>query len=156
TDEGLLPNYAFPEEGVTLQSVILRRRSMDRRREGDSPFEKTPYVFQRPAQAALSELAPESRFYAVSHAMEIDQVDLQLLKAEAWRFCDRGQYTERVDLADRHSACPRCGSPQWADSGQKHTVLKLRQVYSTVDDRTSRIADDSEQREPKFFNRQML
>ncbi|HET8700709.1 MAG TPA: Zn-binding domain-containing protein, partial [Nitrococcus sp.] len=156
TDEGLLPNYAFPEEGVTLQSVILRRRSTQRRREGDSPFEKTPYVFQRPAQAALSELAPESRFYAVSHAMEIDQVDLQLLKTEAWRFCDRCQYTERVDLADRHSACPRCGSPQWADSGQKHTVLKLRQVYSTVDDRTSRIADDSEQCEPKFFNRQML
>lgn len=156
TDEGLLPNYAFPEEGVTLQSVILRRRSTEQRREGDSPFEKIPYVFQRPAQAALSELAPESRFYAVSHEMEIDQIDLQLSKTEVWRFCNRCQHTERVDLADRHSACPRCGSPQWADSGQRHTVLKLRQVYSTVDDRASRIADDAEQREPKFFNRQVL
>ena len=26
TDEGLLPNYAFPEQGVTLRSVITRRR----------------------------------------------------------------------------------------------------------------------------------
>lgn len=26
TDEGLLPNYAFPEQGVLLHSVILRNR----------------------------------------------------------------------------------------------------------------------------------
>lgn len=156
TDEGLLPNYAFPEEGVTLSSVILARRSREPRGERGSAFEKTAYVFQRPARAALGELAPESRFYAVSHEMEIDRIDLELSEAEVWRFCDRCQYTERVDVVDRHSACPRCGSPQWADSGQKHTVLRLRQVYSTVDDRANRIGDDSEQREPSFFNRQML
>ena len=26
TDEGLLPNYAFPEEGVTLNSIIVRKK----------------------------------------------------------------------------------------------------------------------------------
>lgn len=156
TDEGLLPNYAFPEEGVTLRSVILRRRSQKSQQEGESAYEKIPYLFQRPAQTALSELAPESRFYAVSHEMEIDQIDLQLSESELWRFCDRCQHTERVDIEDKHSACPKCGSAQWADSGQKHRVLKLRQVYSTVDDYKNRIGDDSEQREPKFFNRQML
>ena len=26
TDEGLIPNYAFPEAGVTLRSVIFRKR----------------------------------------------------------------------------------------------------------------------------------
>ena len=156
TDEGLLPNYAFPEAGVTLRSVILRRRSERERAGNDSAFEKTPYAFQRSAQAALSELAPESRFYAVSHEMEIDQVDLDLCRAETWRFCARCHYHERVDVTDKHSACPRCFHPQWADSGQKHSVLQLRQVYSTVDDRSSRIGDESEQREPQFFNRQML
>src|SRR5690606_10699343 len=45
---------------------------------------------------------------------------------------------------------------QWADAGQKHTVLKLRQVYATVDDRRDRIDDASEQREPVFYNREML
>src|SRR5690606_27697001 len=60
------------------------------------------------------------------------------------------------DSGDHHSACPKCGSPQWADGGQKHTVLKLRQVYATVDDRNDRIGDDAEQREPVFFNREML
>ncbi len=27
TDEGILPNYAFPEAGVTLRSIILRKNS---------------------------------------------------------------------------------------------------------------------------------
>lgn len=180
TDEGLLPNYAFPEEGVTLRSVILRRLST---RSGgaqaaastaasaassssnqepagnaapEKSYEKVSLSLQRSAQAALGELAPESRFYAVDFAMPIDQVDLQLTRVEDWRFCDRCQYAERVDLSDRHSACPRCFSAQWADSGQRHAILKLRQVYATVDSRADRIGDDAEQREPVFFNRQTL
>lgn len=171
TDEGLLPNYAFPEEGVTLRSVILRRLSTGsekaaQTRDSETPdggdgkqekrYEKATLSLQRSAQAALGELAPENRFYAVSHAMPIDQVDIQLTRVEQWRFCDRCQHTERVDLKDRHSACPRCGSAQWADSGQRHSVLKLRQVYATVDSRVDRIGDDAEQREPMFFNRQTL
>jgi DEAD/DEAH box helicase domain-containing protein len=156
TDEGLLPNYAFPEEGVTLRSVILRRKPERQRQEGDSAYDKQSYSFQRSAQAALGELAPESRFYAVAHELQIDQIDLQLSRAEAWRFCDSCHYSECVDLGDKHSACPRCGSPQWADSGQRHTVLKLRQVYSTADDRYDRIGDEAERREPLFFNRQKL
>lgn len=156
TDEGLLPNYAFPEEGVTLSSVIIRRRQDKDREEGSPAYDKMAYTFQRPAQAALGELAPESRFYAVSHIMEIDQIDLQLSRVEMWRFCDRCQYSERVDIADPHSACPKCGSAQWADSGQRHEVLRLRQVFSTVDDRSGRIGDEAERREPAFYNRQML
>ncbi|MEC8860273.1 MAG: DEAD/DEAH box helicase [Pseudomonadota bacterium] len=155
TDEGLLPNYAFPEEGVTLRSVILRRKS-EAAGDDESPYEKLSYSFQRPAQAALSELAPSSTFYAISREMEIEQIDLQLSRPEDWRFCNRCQHTERVDPEDRHSACPKCGSAQWADSKQRHTVLKLRQVYATVDDRSSRISDEAEQREPVFFNRQTL
>ena len=157
TDEGLLPNYAFPEEGVTLQSVIYRRLEEDEKSEDGGRYEKVAYSFQRPAQAALGELAPESRFYAVSHEMEIDQVDVDLMDPETWRFCDQCHYSENTDeKGDRHSACPRCGSAQWADSGQRQTVLRLRQVYSTVDARKGRIGDESEQRVPAFFNRQML
>lgn len=155
TDEGLLPNYAFPEEGVTLRSVILRRLSAKEQLDA-AKAAKDAYKFDRPAQSALSELAPESVFYAISHQMEIEQVDLKLSDVEQWRFCDRCSYTEKVDSGDQHSACPKCGSPQWADAGQKHTVLKLRQVYATVDDRHDRIGDDSENREPVFFNREML
>ena len=159
TDEGLLPNYAFPEEGVNLQSVILRRRTHTQRDEdeGTSRYEKLNFSLQRPAQAALSELAPQNRFYAVGRQVEIDQVDLDLSPVEEWRLCNQCHHVENVTLnKDPHSVCPRCGSPQWIDAGQKRSLLKLRQVYATADDRDSRIADDSDQRTPVFFQRQML
>ena len=38
TDEGLLPNYAFPEQGVTLKSVVFTRRQAE---ESDSESEDT-------------------------------------------------------------------------------------------------------------------
>ena len=155
TDEGLLPNYAFPEEGVTLRSVIIKRKIVDSD-DDEKPYEKLSYSFQRPSQTAISELAPLSHFYAVNHEIEVEQIDLQLSETETWRFCSRCQYTERVDAGDRHSACPRCGAPQWADAAQKQEVLKLRQVYATVDDRDNRIDDGSETREPKFYNTQKL
>lgn len=159
TDEGLLPNYAFPEEGVTIQTVILRRLSQAERDGADSGkrYERINFQMQRPGQAALSELAPLNRFYAVGREVEIDQVDLNVSEAQPWRLCDRCHYMENVAVTgDHHSVCPRCGSPQWADSGRKRNLLRLRQVFATADDRPSRIGDDSDQRVPVFFNRQML
>lgn len=159
TDEGLLPNYAFPEEGVTLQSVILRRLRQAEREgdEGHRRYERISFQMQRPAQTALSELAPHSRFYAVGREVEIDQVDLTLSETQEWRLCDRCHYAENLaETGDPHSVCPRCGSPQWGDTGRKRTLLRLRQVFATADDRQSRIGDDSDQRTPSFFNRQML
>jgi len=155
TDEGLLPNYAFPEEGITLQSVIFQRK--ERKEDEDGPREHITYEFTRPAQAALSELAPENRFYAVGHQLQIDQVDLKKSNTETWRLCDNCHYSEKLDTSgDPHSVCPRCGSPQWADGEQKRALLRLRQVYAYAGDRESRIGDESEQREPVFYNQQML
>lgn len=162
TDEGLLPNYAFPEEGVTLNSVILRRREMRRPvnqavAEEPKKYEVLSLSFQRSAQAALGELAPENRFYAAAHQLHIEQVDLKLSKPEEWRLCNQCHYSENLAKAlQQHSVCPRCGSPQWADIGQKRTLLRLKQVYARADSRYDRIEDDSDQREPAFFKRQLL
>lgn len=162
TDEGLLPNYAFPEEGVTLKSVILRRHEQreEPAAEGGEPGKKYDTLslsFQRPAQAALGELAPEASFYAVAHQLRIEQVDLKLSKPEEWRLCNHCHYSEQLVTAqEQHSACPRCGSPRWADIGQKRTLLRLRQVYARADSRHDRIGDDSDQRQPVFYRRQLL
>lgn len=157
TDEGLLPNYAFPEEGVTLNSVILRRKEVrDEGNEGKR-YEALSFSFQRSAQAALGELVPEARFYAAEHQLNIEQVDLRLSKPQNWRLCPACHYNENIDESgDPHSVCPRCGNGQWADTGQKRTLLKLRQVYARADSRNDRIGDDSDQREPKFYQRQLL
>lgn len=154
TDEGLLPNYAFPEEGVTLSSIIVRQRAQGDINEGKS--NNFSFKLQRPAQAALSELAPENSFYVSEHKISIDQVDLNLSEYEEWRLCDVCHFAEVEKPDVSHSACPRCGSAQWADAQQKQKLLKLRQVYARAHSRYDRISDDTEQREPRFYVRQLL
>ena len=162
TDEGLLPNYAFPEEGVTLNSIIVRKVDKKENAEAGSDsggvnYEQVSLKFQRPAQAALNELVPENVFYVSEHKISIEQVDLRLSKPSEWRMCPSCHYSEDMIVSgDKHSACPRCGDPYWADVQQKQSMLKLRQVYARANSRYDRISDDSDQREPKFFQRQLL
>lgn len=157
TDEGLLPNYAFPEDGVKLSSVIYRRRQLEQG-DGDdaSPFERIEFEIRRPAQTALRELAPFSRFYGNSRHVEIDQIEIRSSVPEEWRLCDRCNHAENLTVGDDHEACPRCGSLGWINASQKQTLLRLKEVYANASDRESRIGDDSDDREPIFFNRQFL
>ncbi len=62
TDEGLLPNYAFPEAGVVLRSIIYRKKG--EQQAGDSAYDTWSYTYERPAASAIAELAPANRFYA--------------------------------------------------------------------------------------------
>jgi DEAD/DEAH box helicase domain-containing protein len=155
TDEGLIPNYAFPEAGVTLRSVIYRRRAQPI--DGDSAYENHVYEYERPGAAAIGELAPDNYFYAGGRRVKITQVDLGLSDIESWRFCPSCSHAENLSKAgDNHVRCPRCGNPMWADSGQRVQMARLRQVMANTSDRDSRIGDDSDDREPTFYTRQML
>ena len=164
TDEGLLPNYAFPEAGVTLKSVIYRRREQRREEpEGERhaatrgrAYEYETYEYIRPAASALGELAPENRFYAGGRRVQIDRIDLRLSGIETWRLCPACSYCERVDVGDAHASCPRCGAGTWADAGQRRNMLPLRLVHATTSDRYSRIVDERDDREPLFYTRQLV
>lgn len=155
TDEGLIPNYAFPEEGVMLKSVILRASGppQDRSYSGDGA---EVYEFVRPAAAALGELAPLNHFYAGGHHVEVDRVDLHLSEIETWRLCPSCTYCERVDSDDANVHCPRCGDPMWADAGQRRAMLAMRLVHATSLARRSQIIDDREEREPLFYTRHLV
>lgn len=150
TDEGLIPNYAFPEQGVTLKSIIWRKN------DGDKAYTRTPHEYVRPASTALSELAPHNQFYAEGYQVKIERVDMNISKMERWRFCDNCEHAEPIDKGDHHSACPTCGSAQWADQGQLRNMLKLRQVFASASEKKGRIRDDSDDRSPRFYTRQML
>jgi len=157
TDEGLLPNYAFPEAGVTLQSIIVRRREeSDSDGDGGQRYETEVLELRRPASAALSEFAPQSWFYGVERRVRIEQVDLKASKIEPWRFCDCCNFSISIATADEHSSCPRCGSAAWANVSQKMDVVRLTQVVANTDDARSRISDDADAREPLFYQRQTL
>ena len=156
TDEGLLPNYAFPQEGVTLKSVIFKRRQAE---EGEAEAEEDDvvvYEYPRPAAAALGEFAPQNEFHAGGRRVVIRRIDTRVSPIESWRLCPSCPYCENIEAGDRHGACPRCGDPLWGDTGQRREMLRLRLVHATTQDRRSRIMDERDDREPLFYARQLV
>lgn len=156
TDAGLIPNYAFPEAGVELKSVLWRKRGGDE--PGQGKYVALPAIkYERPANSALSEFAPENRFYANQRRVEIDQINMNLAKTESWRFCPSCHHMQNLEKeADTHAVCPRCGDDMWADQAQKRTLLRFRQAIANSDDTKVRIDDSADDREPKFYVRQLM
>lgn len=154
TDEGLLPNYAFPESAVRLSSVIWRKKKKVPS-EG-SKFDTWTYEYSRAPASAISELAPHADFYAGGRRVRIDQVDVSVSEVETWRFCDACNHAQRVDTGDEATSCPSCQGTTWRDDGQRVQMLRLRQVFANAPDRESRIKDDRDDRRPRFFQRQIL
>ncbi|MBO6236568.1 MAG: hypothetical protein J6N22_07590, partial [Schwartzia sp.] len=63
SDEGLLPNYAFPEEGITLKAVLFRKVNEDapeQTKKGKSKYQNKVYEYNRSASSAISEFAPNN------------------------------------------------------------------------------------------------
>lgn len=156
TDEGLLPNYTFPEAGVILKSIIWRERSTKGNAE-QGKYETLTFEYERPGAIAIGELVPSGTFYAEGRRVTIDQIDLNLSQIEEWRFCRNCSYAVST-LADtaRQKACPRCGDLMWSDTGRKRKMIRLRQVMATTHDRRSRIGDDQDERTPAFFTKALL
>ncbi len=161
TDEGLIPNYAFPEQGVTLRSVILRLPQTQEAQQAsaddsgaDAEYEAYEYI--RPTAAALSELAPGNQFYAEGHKVEIDRVDIEVSSIEEWRLCPSCTHCRRIDDTAEYAACPRCGDPMWSDSGQARKMLPLQLVHATTAVKRAQIMDDRDDRESVFFTRHLV
>jgi DEAD/DEAH box helicase domain-containing protein len=147
TDAGLLPNYAFPESGITLRSVILRSNKND-------PSKKpTGATYVRPASAGLLELAPSNTFYAEGRRLEIDSVTFNRDDYKAWRICPKCNFLAPELEVQSAAACPSCGDPLFVDSGQLKHLLRLRSVTSTMTDYASRSYDESDERDVNFFER---
>lgn len=156
TDAGLIPNYAFPESGIQLKSVLWRKRGADEPGQG-AYVSLATQKYERPAQSALSEFAPENRFYANQRRVEVDQINMNLAKTEDWRFCPSCHHMQNLTVEpDVHPTCPHCGDPMWSDGGQRHTLLRFRQAVANSNDTDVRIDDSSEDREPKYYVRQLM
>jgi DEAD/DEAH box helicase domain-containing protein len=156
TDYGLIPNYAFPEAGVQLKSVLWRKRSPDEPGQGSYVTLNT-LKYERPAQSALSEFAPENRFYANQRRVEVDQINMNLAKAEDWRFCPSCHHMQNLSVEpDVHPVCPRCNEAMWGDAAQRRTLLRFRQAIANSNDSEVRIDDSAEDREPKYYVRQLM
>ncbi len=157
SDEGILPNYAFPEAGIILKAILYRKEEPE---EGDEKaqrkYEKLPSCeYPRPASAALSEFAPLNTFYAGGRKLTIDQVDVVKAEPERWRFCPNCNHAEK-EQPGLGKACPHCQDAGWGDRGQVRTMLKVKMVYSNVDYKKSLIGDESDDRANTFYCKELF
>ncbi|WP_413167868.1 helicase-related protein [Capilliphycus salinus ALCB114379] len=156
TDEGLLPNYSFPEAGVTLRSILWRRLQPAEQKNGKR-YETFTMTYERSSQLAIRELVPSGVFYAEGRRVKIDQIDLKLSQPEDWRICRSCNYAVQNFEPEAHQkTCPRCGDGMWSDRGRVRQMLRLRQVMASTSDKESRFGDDSEDRNVSFFERHLL
>ena len=156
TDEGLLPNYAFPEAGVTLRSILWRQKQQEEQADGKK-YETFTLTYERPGALAIRELVPSGVFYAEGRKVTINQIDLRLSEPQDWRICRNCNFATQAIQPEAHAkTCPRCSDAMWSDQGQLRRMLRLRQVMATTSDQQSRFGDDSEDRNSAFFQRHLL
>lgn len=153
TDESLLLNYAFPEAGVLLRSIIYRKK---KKPDAAGAYHTVIYEYERPAVSAIHELAPGNRFYAQGRQVTTDQIDMNLSTIEEWRFCNNCSHMAPEVTDEKKSSCPQCGSPLWADEGQKRSMIRMRQVIATTSARDSRSRDEHKEREPELYNKNLV
>lgn len=146
TDASVLPNYAFPEPGVRLQSMLREPPGVEG--DGKKPtYRKFEYI--RPAATALRELAPFNTFYAEGHKVRVSEVYLgqkgDLI--ESWRLCPKCHHQERDLGGPPKPACPRCEDLAWADTGQVRAMVPFRIARSMADMLDAATVDDADERE---------
>ena len=168
TDEGVLPNYAFPEPGVTLKTVLRSPRPIRRKRGAPAAtgteepndakkgaFDRLRFEYIRPASAALKEFAPFNTFYAEGHKMQVTQIDVGSPSQpliEAWRFCPRCHHSERILGEESFSSgCPSCEDPAWNDQGQRQEVVHFRRAWSSMELADAVTVDDTEERDSRGY-----
>lgn len=148
TNEGLLPNYAFPETGVTLKAQIRRRNPNDQ-----SKYDLTSIELVRSAKSALKELVPDNSFYSQGYKMEISGLNIVSWREEVidFRYCSKCDNL-LVDIPPVLEKCSKCGDLSWASSRNKHKFLRMKAVNSFNDEMKAKLDDSSEDRESKFSN----
>ena len=156
SDEGLLPNYAFPESGIVLKAILYRKDDEADKPQTKNKYKKSVYEYSRSASAAISEFAPSNSFYVDGRKLTIDQVDLTSAQSAKWRLCPNCSHAQIEETGKNTSCCPQCGSPAWADAGQVRNMLKVQMVYSNMDYTKSLISDESEDRSNVFYCKQLL
>ncbi|MGW2317376.1 DEAD/DEAH box helicase [Streptomyces sp. NPDC001680] len=164
--QGLLPNYSLVEEGVRLEATLNHKRPPRRPRAGDAEpaaartqWRPEVRTYDRPATAALSELAPGNSYYVRGYQHRIDGFDLgpQGTPPEGqdavppvlrtWRVCGECGHVRTGDDAEQNTRpCPRCAGTSIGGRSALYAVVVPRKVLSRDRREDARIIDDSENR----------
>ena len=156
TDNGLLPNYAFPERGVRFYGAIYNKH-----RRADQ--EHKPIEITRPAGVALKELAPGNHFYSHSRCFDIQQIaignpqDPLVFKWAICGACGHMRPVEELSKPEAQPACPQCGHDRDSDSqldqGQHRNFIEFSrsQALSYMEHYESLSGDRSDERNREYY-----
>lgn len=162
-EHGLLPNYSLVEDGVRLEAQLTYKEPArgTRNPDGDgSPkvrWNNEPRVYDRPAEAALTELAPGNAYYVRGYRHVVDGFDLGPTRKDSadgtpvglrtWRVCKECGHVRTGESAEQDtSPCPRCGGPGIGGRSAVHRVVVPRKVTAHDKRDDARIVDDRDSR----------
>ncbi len=164
-EQGLLPNYSLVEDGVSLEATLSHKEPAQKQRDSDAEDNQATSkarwrtdlrTYKRPAEAALTELAPGNAYYVRGYRHEIDGFDLgpRSRRSETgtpegvqiWRVCQDCGYVRTRDAESNTSSCPRCGGTGIGGRAALQTVIVPRKVTSRDKRDDARIIDDHDNR----------
>ncbi|MDX3116727.1 DEAD/DEAH box helicase [Streptomyces scabiei] len=166
-EHGLLPNYSLVEDGVRLEAMLTfkeparpARTATGKADAGGAPKTKwssEPRVYDRPAEAALTELAPGNAYYVRGYRHVVDGFDLGPARKDSqaglpvglrtWRICRECGHVRTGERAEQDtSPCPRCGGHGIGGRSAVFQVVVPRKVTAHDKRDDARIVDDHENR----------
>lgn len=156
TNEGILPNYAFPETGVTLKAQVYGFKPEGGERE---PIRKE-YEIVRSSTAALSEFAPDNAFYSQGNKLNISGLNTFDWSGERStlskiRFCSNCDFIEEDVLSktrDRSKGCPKCEHDSFFSESNVHDFAILKSVKSVNTRNESVLNDSKDDRLNEYYN----
>ncbi|RZU25195.1 DEAD/DEAH box helicase [Streptomyces sp. BK239] len=165
-EHGLLPNYSLVEDGVRLEAQLSYKQPARKARPageagaGEAPkarWSNDPRTYDRPAEAALTELAPGNAYYVRGYRHVVDGFELGPVPQDSpdgmpvglrtWRVCKECGHVRTGDRAEEDtSPCPRCGGPGIGGRTALFRVVVPRKVTAHDKRDDARIVDDHESR----------
>lgn len=141
--EGALPTYNLVDDGTDFEAHLWWKVD-----DADSTTAKTEALdlsYRRPAQTALTELAPGAWFYVGGRRLKVDGVDLGR-SAGAEAPVERSICPACGWLSESAGVCPHCGSRGAAEIGQRVVTMPLRAVSSVANLDDATISDQQDDR----------
>lgn len=150
TNVGLLPNYAFPETGVTLNAWV---KAFQAKASQNLPTDKQ-FEIVRSSSVAIREFAPDNHFYSQGHKFAIsglntfDWKDPGTLLVK--RFCSNCDHIADSAISNEAS-CPKCNDSSWSSAKNKHTFVRINAVKSVNTRENSTLDDSNDERQANFY-----
>jgi len=150
TNVGLLPNYAFPETGVTLNAWIKSIQA----KASDSISHDEQFEIVRSSNVALREFAPGNYFYSqgykflISGLNTFDWNDPGILARK--RFCSNCDHIADAAISNEPT-CPKCGDSSWSSIKNQHVFVKISSVKSVNTKEKATLDDRSDDRDSSFY-----